>query len=677
MARSFLYPLLAIAFATQANCAHNPVVQGTTPTEITKCSSTENTGWTIQSPDQRITFNLSQSSSGQLYYDVSLEDIGPVLGCSPIGLVVSRANAFEGPDPVRADFSDSVTVVASHVSEHSDTYTLKHGKRRQNLVLANSVTYEIRDDETGQRLDLEVRVLDGGFGFRYLLPETDPLFSRVLSEATSFNIGKGAKFWGQPYDFPSDFQPAYETPFVDGIPSGTPATGIGTGWSFPSLFETSKGSWVLLHEANLTASYHGSHLDADPIDGIYRIAPPLASSAQGFGTTEAASTRPWVMPWRIGILGDDLGDILESNMVFDFADASKVEDASWIHPGVASWSWVSDHTSSRDFSKLSNFIDLSAEMGWSYSLIDANWNTISDHAMKDLVAYADEQSVGLFFWYNSGGRHNSVSEQPRNIMNDQKLRREEFQKLQRAGAKGVKVDFFQSDKQDIIKLYLDILKDAADFELMVNFHGSTIPRGWERTWPNLMTMEAVRGAEAYSFPSEPDYGALAPWHNTILPFTRNVIGPMDYTPVLYTDLLIERRTTIAHETALAVVFESGVQHIADSAQSLRNLPEAFKDFFRQLPVAWDETRYLDGYPGDYVVIARRSGDKWYVAGINGTNQAKQVSLDLTYLSLPDYPELFIHDGPTGGEFESSDLHIKAANDVSLEMRPYGGFVIVL
>jgi len=631
--------------------------------------------WTVVSPGGDLRFMVRHFEDDGLRYRVDIGDETQVVDWSDLGLTVSRGLSFDGPEPVVADFGSTVVVVGAEQGAFSDRYEMITGKQRSNAVSGNTLTLAMDDQETEQRLELHVRVQDGGFGFRYVLPGLDPLHSELTAEQTTFAVGEGGRFWGQPYDVADQWRPAYETPFEDDLPIGEAVGERGTGWGFPSLFETDDGAWLLLHEAGLNASFHGSHLDPEAPGGVYSVAFPLAESAHGYGKNIPASTRPWVMPWRVGIVGRDLGDIVESNMVFDFAEPTAIEDTSWVRPGLSTWSWLTDHESSRDLAKLKNFIDLSAELGWPYNLVDANWNTISDTSMEELAAYANEKGVGLFFWYNSGGRHNTVPEGPRNIMSDPENRRAEFAKLKRLGIKGVKVDFFQSDKQDMISHYLAILEDAAEHEIMVNFHGSTIPRGWERTWPNLMTMEAVRGGEVYSFPSEPDYGALAPWHNTILPFTRNVVGSMDYTPTIYSPQLIPRRTTHGHETALAVLFESGIQHVADSAASLRDLPQAYKDFFRELPAAWDETRFLAGYPGDYVVLARRSGERWYVAGIQGEGESRRLDLDLSFIEGAA-EALSLHDDDTGRGWASSKMRTEDMSSVAIELAPYGGFVLV-
>jgi hypothetical protein len=378
------------------------------------------------------------------------------------------------------------------------------------------------------------------------------------------------------------------------------------------------------------------------------------------------------MPWRVIMVGQTLRTIVESNLVYDLSAPSRISDTSWIHPGRVSWSWWSDHASSKNYASLSHFVDLAAEMGWEYSLVDANWNIMTGGSLNQLADYARQRGVGLLVWYNSGGPHNNVTEQPRDLMFDRDTRRAEFARLETLGVRGVKVDFFQSDKPQIIQLYLDILQDAADFHLLVDFHGSTIPHGWSRTWPNLMTMEAVRGAESYTF--DQTYAQNAPIQNTILPFTRNVIGPMDYTPVTFTDELRPHLTTNTHELALSVIFESGLLHLADSVQAYESLPDAPKTFLQQVPTVWDETHFLAGEPGKYVVLARRSGSDWYVAGINGQSQPQDVTLDFSFLD--DIPSIMtlIQDGDDRVSFDTTPANVDSSAPMTITMQAEGGFV---
>ena len=316
------------------------------------------------------------------------------------------------------------------------------------------------------------------------------------------------------------------------------------------------------------------------------------------------------------------------------------------------------------------FVDWAAEMEWEYTLLDAHWNVHSDEAIERFIRSARDKGVGVWLWYNSGGPNNEVFEQPRDRMYEAETRRAEFAKLAAWGVAGVKVDFFQSDKQAGIQLFWDILADAAESQIMVNLHGCTIPRGWRRTWPHLMTMEGVRGAEQYGF--DEGFPETAVWHNTILPFTRNVVGPMDYTPVTFSDFLFPHLTTNGHELALAVVFESGLQHYADSVTAYRDTPPYVQQMLRNIPAGWDETRFIDGYPGEFVVLARRSGASWYLAGINGSKEERDLDLPLEFLNEPA-DALLATDGDDGRWRSTTSIH-QPGDRFAVVMQPAGGFL---
>jgi len=365
------------------------------------------------------------------------------------------------------------------------------------------------------------------------------------------------------------------------------------------------------------------------------------------------------------------GGLVETQLVAHLADPSRIPDPSWVRPGRVSWSWWSDNDSPRDLKRLRDFVDLAHDFGWEYSLVDANWTVHTDDDMRALVRYAADRDVRLFLWYNSGGPHNHVTEQPRDRMHDRTVRRAEMAKIAQWGVAGIKVDFFHSDKQDGIARYLDILADAAEHRIMVNFHGCTIPRGWARTWPHLMTMEGVRGAETYIFDEQ--FPSVAPRHNTILPFTRNAVGPMDYTPVTFSNNRYPHLTTAGHELALAVVFESGLLHFADSDGSYRSLLPEAAGVLSRVPAAWDETRCLAGLPGSHVAIARRRGDDWFVAGINGRAERIAVDLDLAELADPATAWLVLRDAPRGDDLTATTATAERA--MSLDMAPYGGFLV--
>lgn len=635
--------------------------------------------WSLQSPDSSREIQVRQNNAEALEYRMLLhsgKDTTELLGWSPLGPVIHSYNFRDIPlDPIVSDFSRTVKFHRQRKRSGEDNYTLVTGKRRENHAEYRELALEFTDTETKLAMTLELRAYDDGLAFRYVLPEKSDSYYRMVEEKTAFNVGEGSSFWGQPYDFNTIYHPSYETPWQQ-VTSGTAVLeDEGVGWGFPSLVQ--KGdAWLVIHEAGLDEHFHGSHLQPKAEDGIYRIAPPSKESALGFGSNIAASTLPWQMPWRFVIAGEDLAEIVESNLVFHLSPASRVEDTSWIEPGVSSWSWLTDHESPRNMQTLKKFIDLAAEMGWEYSLIDTNWNTIADDAMEQLVAYGKQKKVRLIFWYNSGGRHNFIGELPRNRMDERSIRRAEFAKLQKQGVAGIKVDFFQSDKQDMIRLYQEILEDAADFQLLVNFHGSTIPRGWQRTWPNLMSMEAVRGAEFYTFSPDTDYDENAPRYNTILPFARNVIGSMDYTPSIFSQPPAGRHTTNAHEAALAVVFESGIQHISDSVESIRALPADYRKYLQQLPTTWDETRLLAGFPGEHAVLARRSGERWFIAGINGEAKEKTLQLNISQLDGLGDSALHLYDDK-GNPFAAGQMQLKSSEMLQVSMEANGGFVMMV
>jgi hypothetical protein len=517
------------------------------------------------------------------------------------------------------------------------------------------------------------QVANDGVAFRYGFPEKEATPRVIRGELSGFCLPSQSRGWLQPYQEPSMWTPAYEDYYLNGIAAGTPSP-TAAGWVFPALFGLPDGKgWILLTEAGLDETYCGTRLDQQADGGVYRIRFPQPGDGNGTGEVCPRGTLPWQTPWRVIQFADSLAGIVESTLVTDLSPPSVVADTAWIKPGRASWSWWSDHDSSRDFEKLREFVDLAAEMGWEYSLVDANWTLMDKGDVRQLARYAAAKGVGLLLWYNSGGEHNTVTEKPRGCLQDAHLRQFEFQLLRDWGVKGVKVDFFQSDKQNVIQLYLGILKDAAEKQIMVNFHGCTVPRGWSRTYPHLLSMEAVRGAECYTF--APEYPQKAPWHNTILVFTRNVVGPMDYTPVALTDDRFPHLTSQAHELALSVVFESGWLHFADRVSAYRQLPEPVKQWLRTIPVAWDETRLLGGYPGKWVAIARRRGDAWYLGGINGQDQPQTVELPLSFLPPGQHKATRIDDSDAGRGFAHQDVELSPDRPLAVSMQPRGGFVV--
>jgi alpha-glucosidase len=629
--------------------------------------------WSVASPGGQVNvairFAKGQGDQGsRLVYAVESgrpNSRSVVVPDSPLGLKLRGADLVDG---LRFDSAQPPTVV-------EDAYTMPHGKRHSCRNRANQISLTFRNGD-GLKFELQLRAYDDGVAFRYRLPVGPAGTQTLESEETGFALPSDAKIWCAPSDKAGTYSPGYETYYENETPVGV-ASPLGFGWSFPLLFRTADSRhWGLITEANLDATFCGSRLCNTPQNGLYTVALPNPAEGNGQGPVAPSSSLPWGMPWRVIILGDSLATIVESTLVTDVCAPSRVRDTSWIRPGRVAWSWWSDNPSPTDAAKQRSFIDLAAEMGWDYVLVDANWTIMENGNIREVLNYAKDKGVGVLLWYNSGGPHNVVTEKPRDCFTYAPVRRFELEMLKRWGVKGVKVDFFQSDKQDVIGVYEGIMRDAAEHQIMVNFHGCTLPRGWERTYPHLMSMEAVRGEECYIFDSH--YPDRAPTQNTILPFTRNAVGPMDYTPVGFSNNRYPHKTTSAHELALAVLFESGWLHFADGVAAYRALPPEPKQFLKDVPVAWDDTRFIDGYPGQFVVLARKKGDTWYLAGVNGENRLRQITAKPgPWLAQGRYTVSTICDGADSRTFESSTRPFDATQGLPLRMLPFGGFVAVI
>ncbi|WP_194775348.1 glycoside hydrolase family 97 protein [Pararhodonellum marinum] len=625
--------------------------------------SSEN-AWEIASPNGNLSarFYLESDSSRLMYEVFSMEGAEKknILLPAPLGLAREDQGFFSGL--VFEEMSGPV--------RHSDAYTMVTGKRLDNKDEAEEMTLTFSNQQGGL-LNLVVRAYDEGIAFRYVFPEKQDGKFKVIKEYTSFQLNESSKKWIQPYDSITNYTPAYEKYYTNGEPLGSRPQ-YGNGWCFPALFETS-GHWVLLSETDLDEGFYGSRLEGN--GSTYSLAGPLEGEAFGEGNVYAENTLPWEMPWRFITVSKEISGIVESNMVHHLASPQADEDFSWVETGRASWSWWSDNDSPQDFDKLKTFIDFGSTMGWEYSLIDANWNVMQGGDVWELNEYAKSKSVGLWLWYNSGGPHNVVTEMPRDRMHEREARREEFKMLKEKGIKGIKVDFFQSDKQHIIEQYMGILEDAAAHQIMVNFHGCTIPRGWARTWPNLLTMESARGMETYIFGR--DFPEKAPLHNVHLVFTRNVVGSMDYTPLAFSNSTYPRKTSYGHELALGVVFESGLVHPSDAVDQYKQLPSPVLDFIKDLPAVWEDTRLLAGHPSSDALVARKSGDSWYIGYINGLEESRTVEVDFGFLENGNFEVELLADGEDHQSFSFGQTDTEQGNTPSVNVLPFGGFVMKL
>jgi hypothetical protein len=500
---------------------------------------------------------------------------------------------------------------------------------------------------------------------------------RVESEASSFNFPAGTRAWLQPMARAktgwSSTNPSYEELYDKDIPAGTPSP-TGAGWVYPALFRAGD-NWLLVSETGLNRNYCGTRLQSTWRDTQYTIAFPDPLENFQDGAVNPQHTLPWTTPWRLIVIGD-LETIVETTLGTDLADKAYLSVDATHMPGKASWSWplLGDGQTIHETQK--RFIDYAAEMGWRYTLVDSMWDQqIGYDGLEELVHYARGKSVRILVWYNSAGDWNTAPMTPRNLMLTRESRLEEFAKLKRIGIAGLKVDFFGGDGQSVIEYYQDILDDSAKFGFAMNFHGSTLPRGWHRTYPHLMTMEAVRGLEFVTF--EQKNAEDEPTHAAMLPFTRNVFDPMDFTPMVLDRINnIERRTSSAFELALSVLFTSGIQHYAEIPEGIAKAPDYVREFLRDVPAIWDDVEFVDGYPGRFVVLARRSNDRWYVAGINAEKTPRKIVVEISGVDVRG--ATLIEDDVGNRDnmsFRRRRVEVGGEQALPITLQPTGGFVI--
>ena len=622
--------------------------------------------WQINSPNNKIRVTILRIET-----DGTLKYVVEYLENNQTQTIIEQSNL--GVSRIDQSFYNNLTFENSSTALIDENYSMSIGKQLHLRNNANEITLNFRNSNNS-KFQVIFRAYNDGIALRYRFPETSNNTYYVTEDKTTFQIPvNNSKTWIQGYD---NFRPVYEKLYQNGI-SLNQAINQFNGLAFPALFQT-PNAWLLVTEADLDEKFFASHLSSYFGNGTFSVAAPSPDDGNSYAAY-ASSTLPWTMPWRVIMIGKQLNNVVESNLVSHVSKSSQIANTTWIQPGISTWSWWSDLGSPTNFTKLKTFIDLAADLNLPYSLIDANWNQMGNGGnINDLITYANSKNVKLWLWYNSGGPSNDQPEQPRDLMHIQSARRQEFARIHDLGIKGVKIDYFQSDKQELMKLYIDILKDAADYELMVNFHGNVIPKGWSRTYPNLVAMEAVKGSEAYIF--DGSFLPNAPQHHTILPFTRNVIGPMDYTPtIIGWQREVYHITTDVHEIALLNTFESGMTHLVDMVASYTNLPVLAKTIISNLPTAWDETHLVEGFPGTHVVMARRKGENWYISGINGENQVKSLTLPLSFVATGDYTKQLLSDGATPREIVSSEVNyqVLSNNSVNISMQPYGGFMMVL
>ena len=639
---------------------------------------------TVSSPSGNLVVNVSDAG-GRLYYAVTL-DGQQVLEPSALGLKTSLG-----------DLSKDLSIISSQLSTVSNAYQMRGTKASSADYKANTLTLDIQNKE-GRTFSILFQVSDNDIAFRYGIPRQkinriEYKRARILSELSSFNFPEGTTTFISPQIGPEtgweQTKPSYEEGYSADAPMNIPSQ-YGHGYIFPALFHislTSKPSplppsiWALVSETGVGSNYCGSHLSDYQAGMGYTVAYPDRGENNGFGSEFAGIPLPGETPWRTITVGNSLKPIVETTISYDVVKPL-YEPSIDYKPGRYTWSWLIWQDNSVNYDDQVKFIDLASEMGFEYCLVDNWWDTqIGRERMAELSRYAQSKGVNLLLWYNSNGYWNDAPQGPRNCMNTAIAREREMKWMQSIGIKGIKVDFFGGDKQETMRLYEDILSDANRYGLQVVFHGCTIPRGWERMYPNYVASEAVLASENVFFGE----GAAIkePFDLTLHPFCRNATASMDWGGIIMNKYLSKdnksrhpRHTTDIFEMASGIIMQTSVQCVAMQPNNLEELPQFELDFLRQLPTTWEETRFIDGYPGKYVVLARKATDgQWYIAGLNALKEPLTLTLDLQTLTSQLSPLTTLYIDNKAGEPTFSPLKPDKKGKVRLTIQPNGGFIV--
>ena len=580
---------------------------------------------TLTGPDGRLAVTVADEG-GAPAYSVTYDGV-EFLAPSPLGIKTDIG-----------DFTKGLTLTGMTIDSVADDYSVPTIKASEVHYRANRGVFSFsKDGRPAIDIIFQVSANDVAFRYKVYPQKRDTKVCVVQEEATGYVFPDGTTSFLSPMMPPmagfARTTPSYETDYQADEPLGK--NGDGFGYVFPALFRNGDKGWVLLSETGVNGKYCGGRLIGNA-DGSYRLAFPMAEEIGGLGSVAPGLAIPGCTPWRTLTVAPDLKPIVETTVAWDVVEP-QYEPSQVYEPSRGSWSWILKMDSNTTYPVQMQYIDFSAAMGWETILVDALWDTqIGRENMEKLAAYAKEKGVRLFVWYNSNGYWNDAPQGPRDIMNRSVTRRAEMAWLKKLGVKGIKVDFFGSDKQVMLQLYEDILVDANEFGLQCVFHGCTLPRGWERMYPNFAAAEAVLASENLYFTQHrcDTEAQQASMH----PFIRNTVAAMDFggstLNKIYNgtnDLTRRgniRRTSDVFALATAVLFQSYVQHFAMSPENLTDAPGWAVDFMKNVPTKWDEVRFIDGYPGSYAILARRSGDKWYYAGINAKAEAQTVEIDL-------------------------------------------------
>ena len=623
----------------------------------------------ITSPDGKLVVTVADMD-GRPSYSVSYDNV-LFLKPSPLGMIANIG-----------DFSSGMSLEKNvSTNKIDETYELASIKQSKVRYVANEAVFSFT--QQGKTIyDVIFRISNNDVAFKYkIYPQGETLSCVVKQEATGFAFPDGTTTFLCPQSKPmggfARTSPSYETSYTADDVAGK--NGWGEGYTFPCLFRNGDNGWVLVSETGVNSGYCASRLLGHK-GGVYTIGFPQEGEANGNGTVSPGIALPGETPWRTITVGKTLAPIVETTVPFDVVKPLYPAKGEYTY-GRGSWSWIIGMDGSTNYKEQLRYIDFSAAMGYQSVLVDALWDKqIGRDKIEELAKYGKDKGVALYLWYNSNGYWNDAPQTPRGIMDNAIARRKEMKWMQSIGIRGIKVDFFGGDKQMTMQLYEDILSDANEYGLLVIFHGCTLPRGWERMYPNFASSEAVLASENLHFSQGScDHEAF---NATLHPFIRNTVGSMDFGGSALNKYYnadnaprgSRRVTSDVYALATAVLFQSPVQHFALAPNNLTDAPSWAIDFMKEVPTTWDEVRFIDGYPGKYVILARRHGDKWYIAGVNAQKETLKLKVNLPMFSNGEKVRLFSDDKVLQGGVKQIGIGKKQELQPSIPCN--GGILIV-
>lgn len=620
---------------------------------------------------------------GKLLVSVVVEQGKPVYSVKYNGITMLEPSSL-GLITTAGNFADNMKFLSSSNNKIDKTYFQEKIKKSTVHYIANERIYSFSNIKN-QKIDIIFRVSNNDIAIRYYIHRAGNSANCIIQkELTGFNFPDRATVFLTPQATPmigwERTKPSYEEEYIVDAPLGTPSQ-YGVGFTFPGLFRIGSDGWVLVSETGVTSAFCGSKLNEGTKDGLYTIAYPEPGENNGIGSHLPAISLPEYTPWRTITVGNTLKPIVETTVPFDVVEPL-YEPSKDYRFGRSTWSWIMWQDNSINFNDQLKYIDLAAALGWEYVLIDGLWDqnpTIGYERMPELVKYAQSKGIDVFIWYNSNGYWNNAPQGPKNRMHNAIVRKKEMKWLQSMGVKGLKVDFFGGDKQETMKLYEDILSDANDYGLMIIFHGCTLPRGWERMYPNYVGSEAVLASENLIFNQRNN--DMEAFNACLHPFIRNAVGSMEFGPVLLNkrhnrtnDGGNTRRTSDVFQLVTSVLFQNSVQMFALAPNNLTDAPAFAIDFMKKVPTTWDETVFIDGYLGKYVILARRHADKWFLVGANAQKEALSLKIQ-----FPEFAGKTVTRYADDKKFVSfSDiLKVKKNGEIPVVIQPNGGIILTV